>query len=232
MREASPRAHVTRLIHESNFVGAYLFLKNAELEKDERDELVGLLASAVADEISQTRRDNKERIYFLRSVLAWILRDVPGLSSLYREQLREQTGGNDFLSTLSRGMRNIGDVATGRKRMSDGLQDAADEAKQNLEDAAQSIRSGEAKDRLGEFWNSAQDGLRTGLDQLGEFFRVLNEESDGEAKETEESPEQESDAARAARADKDRDVEDAEFTPEQDEESGDASDGHDDSTKG
>jgi hypothetical protein len=215
MREASARAHVTRLIHESNFVGAYLYLKDAELEKEEHDELVGMLASSVAEEISSTRRDDKERIYFLRSILAWILRDVPGLSGLYREQLREQQGGNDLLSFFARGARNIGDVATGRKRVSDGIQDAADEAKRNLEDAAESIRSGETRDRLNQFFSSAQDGLRSGLDQLGAFFKELNEEASDDDTTTSESPE-ESDAASAARADTDRDVEDVEFTPDDD----------------
>jgi hypothetical protein len=215
MREANPRAHVTRLIHESNYVGAYLYLKDVELEKDDRYELVGMLATAVADEISQTRRDDKERIYFLRSVLAWILRDVPGLSALYREQLREQHGGNDLLSAVSRGMRNIGDMATGRKRVSEGIQDAADEAKRGLDDAAQSIRSGEAKERLNDFLSSAEGGIRKGLDQLGEFFRELNEQQESASPtRPEEATDQEADAASAARADQDRDVEDAEFTEE------------------
>jgi hypothetical protein len=217
MREANPRAHVTRLIHESNFVGAYLYLRDVELEKDEHDELVGLLASAVAEEISRTRRDDKERVYFLRSVLAWILRDIPGLSALYREQLRTQHGGSDFLSTVARGMRNIGDVATGRKRVSEGIQEAADEARHNLDEAAEAIRSGEAKSRVNEFLNSAEQGLRQGLDQLGDFFRALNESEEGSSGEG--APDEpsgtegrrETDAAQAARADSDHDVEDAEF---------------------
>ena len=226
MREANPRAHITRLIHESNFMGAYLYIKDADLEKDDRNELIGMLAGAVVDEISRTRRDDKERVYFLRSVLAWILRDVPGLSPLYREQLREQNGPDNLLSVLTRGVRNIGDVATGRKRVSEGIQDAADEAKRNLDDAAESIRSGEAKERLDDFLSSAESGIRKGLDQLGEFFRVLNEQelsksTSERANEagSEDAPEDENprddDAAQAVRADQDGDVEDAEFSEEE-----------------
>jgi hypothetical protein len=180
MRIADPRAHVTRLIENSNHLGAYLYLKDAGLEHEEYVELVGELAGAVVNELSGTRREDKERIYFLRSILAWILRDVPGLGSLYREQLRESRSGAGagLLGSVARGVRNAGDVATGKKSVSEGLQDAAEDVRQNMEDAADSVKSGEAGAKLNEFLNSAETGVRQGLDQLGDFFRTLNEQSD------------------------------------------------------
>ncbi len=207
MREANPRAHVNRLINERNYLGAYLFLKETELERDEHVELVGVLASSVVDELSRTRREDRERIFFLRSILGWILRDVPGLGSLYREQLRDARAGNDWLGSVSRGFHNARDMATGRKSVSEGFQEAADEAKRNWEDAAESIRSGDTGSRLTEFLGSAESGIRQGLDQLSAFFRTLNEQAaDGE-----KPDESQSDAERAARASADRDVEDADF---------------------
>ncbi|MFW5716172.1 MAG: hypothetical protein ACOC0E_01865 [Spirochaetota bacterium] len=221
MREANPRAHLNRLIADRNYLGAQLYLKEAELEKDERDELLGALATALVDELSRTRRDDRERLVYLRSVLAWVLREVPGLGSLYREQLRSATGGGDMLSDLTRGLRNLGDVASGRKSVGEGFNDAADDARRNFEDATERMRSGESGARVNEFFTAAEKGIRQGLDQLGEFFRVLNDEQAagpsggaGQAPGDTDRPTRGAEEA-AARADREEDVEDAEFAPEE-----------------
>ncbi len=207
MREANPRAHLTRLITDKNYLGAQLYLKQAELETEERNELLGMLATSVVDELSRTRRDDRERIVYLRSVLAWILREVPGLGSLYREQLRGAVGGPDLLSEMARGLRNFGDVASGRKSVGDGLNEAADDARRNFEDTAERFRSGESGDQVNEFIAGAEKGIRQGLDQLGEFFRAMNEERAGSDHTAE-------DGRAAARADSEHDVEDAEISPD------------------
>lgn len=228
MKEANPRAHIQRLIGDSNYLGAYLYLKDAELEREEHVELVGLLAGAVANELSRTRRDDRERIYYLRSILAWILRDVPGLGSLYREQLRESRPGAGLFGSVSRGIQNASDVASGRKSVSEGFQDAADDVKRGFEDAAESMKTGDSGSRVNEFLSSAEAGIRQGIDQLGEFFRAMNErtsesaaggegDAGDEAGETE--PAGESDTERAARADAERDVEDAAFESDESAES-------------
>ena len=212
MREANPRAHLTRLVSDRNYLGAQLYLREADLERDERNELLGMLATAVVDELSRTRRDDRERVVYLRSVLAWILREVPGLGSMYREQLRSSAGAGDVVSQFARGMRTFGDVAAGRTSFSD----AADEARHNFEDATERLRSGESSDQVSEFLSSAEKGIRDGLDQLGAFFQALNEDrepSEGSAAGEEASgPDEE--ARAAARADSESDVEDAEFAPE------------------
>lgn len=177
MKEANPRAHVARLIEESNHLGAHLYLKDAELERGEYVELVGVLAGAVVEELSRTRRDDRERLHYLRSILAWILRDVPGLGSIYREQLRESRGGGGLLSSVTRGIRNAGDVTAGRKSVSEGFEDAAEDVRRNFESAADAVKSGEAGSQLNEFLSSAETGIRQGLDQLGEFFKTMNEQS-------------------------------------------------------
>lgn len=219
MREANPKAHLTRLITDKNYLGAQLYLKQAELETEERNELLGMLAASVVDELSRTRREDRERIVYLRSVLAWILREIPGLGSLYREQLRGAVGGADLLSEMARGFRNFGDVASGRKSVGDGLNEAADDARRNFEDTAERFRSGESGDRVNEFISGAEKGIRQGLDQLGEFFRVMNEEREGGG-----SHHTAEDGRAAARADSEHDVEDAEVRPE---DSGDGDDAQD-----
>lgn len=221
MKEANPRAHVTRLIAECNYVGAYLSAKDDSFDALEQKELVGAIAASVVDELSKTRRDDRERVLYLRSVLAWVFRDVPGLSALYREQLREARGGGggDFLGPLVRGMQNVGDVATGRKSVQEGLQDAADEARRGVEETAESLRSSEPGAKAAEFLSFAEQRIRQGLDQLGAFFRTMNDGArSGEpaAGQDQAAGEQsKTDAVResAARADAGRDVEDAEYEP-------------------
>lgn len=211
MREANPRAHLTRLVSDHNYLGAQLYLREADLERDERNELLGMLATAVVEELSRTRRDDRERIVYLRSVLAWILREVPGLGSLYREQLRGAAAGGDAFSQLTRGLRTFGDVAAGRTSFSD----AADEARHDFEDATERFRSGESSEQVNDFLSSAEKGIRDGLDQLGAFFRAVNEERErSSGPGDEEAAERDEEARAAARADSESDVEDAEFTPE------------------
>jgi len=210
MKEANARANIMRLIGEKNYLGAQLFLKQVEVDEQERNELLGVLAAALVDELSATRREDRERITYLRSVLSWVLREVPGLGSTYREQLRDREGRGDLLSDLSRGFRNFGDVARGRKSFSEGVEEAAGDVRRNLEDAGERVRSGEAGERTNEFLSSAERGIKEGLDQLGSFFRSMSEQV--ETRPDSESSKRDRDAA--ANAEAQRDVEDAEFEPE------------------
>jgi hypothetical protein len=194
-----------RLIGEKNFLGAQLYLKRAEIESDEREELIGLLAAAVVDELSLTRREDRERITYLRSVLSWVLREVPGLGSLYREQLREREGRTDLLGDVTRGFRNIGDVARGRKSFSEGVSDAADDMRRNFEDASERFRSGEASERAGDFLTNAEKSIKEGLDQIGNMFRSMTEQVETKRSESPPGPNSSFDQ------DGSPDVEDAEF---------------------
>ncbi len=210
MKDVNPQARVSRLIEERNFLGAQLFLKEAEIGEDERSELLGVLATAVVDELSRTRREDRERLAYLRSVLAWILREVPGLGGLYREQLREVSGSTDAFADLRRGLRSFGDMAAGRKSVSEGLSEASDEARRRFDDAAEQLRSGEPSEDVADFLSAAEKGIRGGLDQLSALFRAMNDEAETKT----EGRSQGEDGRAAAKADSERDVEDADFSPE------------------
>ena len=214
MKEADPRQHVTRLIADRNYLGAHLYLKKTDLDPDERDELMGVLVGAVGDELSRTRRDDRERLIYLRSLLAWILRDVPGLGSLYREQLRAANGRADLMSEFTRGFRNLSDVASGRKSVEDGISEATEDARRGFEETAERFRSGESRENVDQMLDAAQKGIRQGIDQLGAFFRALNEASGPDETDATGSgggPTR-SDEHSAARAAGTGSVEDAEFT--------------------
>lgn len=167
-------ASITRALDDKNFMGAYLLLRESSIDRAARYEYTGRIAATLVDELSRTRRDDRERIYYLRSLLAWIFRDVPGLAPLYREQLRAAAGGVDMLGGLARGVSNISDVAGGRKSVRDGIQDAADDAYRSAEYAADEFSSSETGEQVNHFLSAAEQGIRDGLTQLGHFFHAMN----------------------------------------------------------
>ncbi len=206
MREVNPAVHVSRLIGERNYLAAQLYLRDADVDAGERNELLGSLAGALVDELSLTRREDRERIAYLRSVLAWVLREVPGLGSLYREQLRVISGGGDVMSEISRGVQGLRDVLTGRKSVAEGFADTTEEVRRTLEEAGERLRDGESPEQMSEFLTSAERGLKDGLDQLAGFLRALNPDAQPDSR-THEAADR---GAAAARADRRSDVEDAE----------------------
>lgn len=228
MREANPAAHVSRLMGERNYLAAQLYLRDADIDASERNELLGRLAGTVVDELSRTRREDRERVAYLRSVLSWVLREVPGLGSLYREQLRAIGGGTDMMSELSRGIQGVRDVLSGRKSVADGFGDATEEVRRTLEEAGERIRDGENPEQVAEFLTAAERGLKDGLDQLAGFFRALNRDGEhddasserggdrpgaagaGTSTESAGTATGDGGASAAARADRRGDVEDAE----------------------
>lgn len=218
MTHQETTASVTRALDEKNFMGAYLLLRESNLEKAVRYEYTGRIAATIVDELSRTRRDDRERIYYLRSLLAWIFRDVPGLASMYREQLRVTAGGVDLLGGFARGVSNIGDVAGGRKSVRDGIQDAADDAYRSAEQAAEEFTSGETGEQVSRFLSAAEQGIRDGLTQLGNFFRAMDSagaQSHDDGTESDESAaaRRRSDSDRAAESERGADVEDVPYEP-------------------
>lgn len=130
-----------RLLSDRNYIAAYQYLKNARVEEPKYSEFAGRLVNSVMIELSRTnRRDDAERQAFLRSIIAWVLRDIPGLAPLYREQVRLSQGGGDPMSDVYRGIRNLNDVASGRKSISDGIEEAVDQLRGLTGKAAEELR--------------------------------------------------------------------------------------------
>ena len=200
------KERVEQMIDEQNFVAAYMAVKQSGLEDLDRTEMAGQIVARIVDDLGQcTRREERERAIYLRSLLAWIFRDIPGLSSLYREQVRLVHNRGDFATDMYQGFKNINDVASGRKGFSEGLEDTTNQIRQNLEDAAENFRSGDASESVRSFMTAAETGLRDGLAQMGRFFEGLNEQS-GESARTSRN----SDEWRRSENDSD-DVEDVPF---------------------
>lgn len=178
------------MIDEQNFVAAYMAVKQSGLSDVDRTEMSGQIVARIVDDLSRcTRREERERAIYLRSLLAWIFRDIPGLSSLYREQVRLVHNRGDLATDMYQGLKNINDVATGRKGVSEGLEDTVNQVRQNLEDAAENFRTGDTSESVRSFMSAAETGLRDGLTQIGKFFEGMNEQSAGARRPSGESGE-------------------------------------------
>ncbi len=188
MNQNWDKSHFERLVRERNYIAAYQYIKMTRPPEPEFSEHAGALASSIIEELARTnKREEADRVVFLRSILAWVFRDIPGLSTLYREQLRGAGSGGDPMSEVYRGVRNLNDMANGRKSVSEGIEDAFHQIRENVERVADQVRdryneysrgggthgaeeSGERPDPVNDLLRSAEKGITQGLKQVGEFF--------------------------------------------------------------
>ena len=168
-------ARVTRLLRERNYVGAYSVVR-AMSNPDDRAEYAGLVAEALAQELS-TPRLARERAVYIRSLLVWVFRDFPGLSALYREQLRIAAGRSTGFDVLE-GVRNIQDIATGRKTFEEGVGDTVESVRQGVE----------SNEGVREFFDRAGENVKDAIDQFGRMFRVMSGDETGGADRGDQSP--------------------------------------------
>ena len=141
---------LSKLIGDKNYLGAVQYVKELSLDKSEHSARIGKIISSVVDDLDSARsNNNRERTVYLRSVLSWILRDYPGLASIYREQLRISSGNTDVLPELARGVRNVGDVLSGKKTIQEGVDDASEPLENIAGQAGELFKDG--LNRVGEF---------------------------------------------------------------------------------
>lgn len=193
------------MISDGNYVAAYTAIKESHMDDLDRTELTGKLVARIVDELSRcTRREDRERAVYLRTLLSWIFRDVPGLSTLYREQLRlAHRAEGDLASGIYRNFRTISDVAGGRKSVAEGFEETAEQIRAGFEEAAENLRSGDPAE-------SVRSIVKEGLEQFGRFFESMNQPPRRETSGTDtddQSPGNGDDTARST----DEEVQDVEF---------------------
>ncbi|MGI9257152.1 MAG: hypothetical protein ACR2PY_09495 [Salinispira sp.] len=150
------------LLSSRNYIGAAQYLKELLseeiLKKADYSAHTGRIVEAVVGDLDSARSDaNRERTVYLRSILSWLLKDYPNLSSIYREQLRNASGSADIFPEMVRGIRNVEDIISGRKTVREGIEDAS-EPLDNL-----SKQAGEL--------------FMEGLNKAGKFFAGLDRDS-------------------------------------------------------
>jgi hypothetical protein len=154
---------VQELLSTRNFLGALAAIKEANLETVEENIQIGRLAQAITAEIDHCRSTDKfEQARFSRALLAYCLRDYPGLSALYREQT--EAAGFSLREDLKRFSRTISDMASGKVSMEAGLKEGFDNANRRAAEAGFSVNN---------VVKNVEDGIKQGLNGLASFFDSL-----------------------------------------------------------
>ena len=161
MTDEEVTGRLNELISAKNYIAAYLLLKDTEIAQAAKYDLTGRIVNGIIDDL--TSEKNREKIAYLRSILVWIFRDVPGLSSVYREQLRLSSGGRTPVADFLKGIRSFSD-----------LNDKFDTIKDRVEEAADSPEVGDFQDKLKDFFSQAGVEVEQGLKRATEFFDNLN----------------------------------------------------------
>jgi hypothetical protein len=155
------------LVRDGNYLGAWSLLKAARLDRTEESIRVGFLANSLVSAITAARvQENREDQAFKRSMLAYILKDWPGLASLYREQTRQSMPAflPDNLQDL---WQEFSDVLGGRKTLDESF-------RQRMEEAGQKAREfGVETDTLRDFARDAEREIRRGVEEVGDFLKNI-----------------------------------------------------------
>lgn len=182
MTQEELKGYIEAAIDDGNYLSAYMTLqrekqKDGALGEQEVIDFTGRIVERIIDDLSRLpKRENRERIVYLRSLLVWIFKDVPGLSGVYREQLRILTGQTgpiaDLLKTLN--LRGVSNITGNEDAVADEVEDVVDTIKQNLEDVAEKVRTGDVNEQVRDFFTAAESGVRQGIRQLNDVLRSFN----------------------------------------------------------
>ena len=160
-------------LKEQNYIAACLFLKNEELPDDARYEATGEVAKGVIDDLASEK--NKEKILYLRSILVWLFKDIPGLASVYREQLRLASDNPNIVRDFMKGVRTFSDIATGG---------ASETVGEKVDDMAENLRPEAIQEKVKDFFSDAGLDIDEGIKKAQDFFDTLSgRREEGEQKE-------------------------------------------------
>lgn len=158
--------HVLQLVKdylkEKNYLAACLTLKNIEMDDIDKYELTGEVAKYVVSDLAAEK--NREKILYLRSVLVWLFKDVPGLASVYREQLRMASGTPNPVRDFMRGVQTFSDLATGGKSVD--VEEAVDGMSEALKPEA-------IQEKVKDFFSQAGVDIDEGIKRATDFFEAF-----------------------------------------------------------
>ena len=149
-------------LEDRNYIAACLYLKKEDIPEDIKYEITGEVASRVVDDLATEK--NREKILYLRSILVWLFKDLPGLASAYREQLRLASGNQRFVNDILRGVRSFADAATGG---------ASETVQEKAEEVADNLNLDEIQEKVKDFFSGAGVNLEDGVKRAQEFFDNL-----------------------------------------------------------
>lgn len=156
------RAEFEQLIADKNFLGAWVMLKESRIRKNQEARYVGSLANSLVEEITLARKsDDRERVAYLRSLLAYVLKDFPGLASLYREQIKGS--GALVPDGIQDVWQEFNDILAGRKGLDEAFKQRVEEARARVE----------RDSGLDGFIKEAQQGISKGFEGFKSFVDGL-----------------------------------------------------------
>jgi hypothetical protein len=174
------------LMDEGNYLAAYLRLRRLSEDDPAREEYLGLIAMRIIDELgNQPARGNRERVFYLRSLLLSVFKEVPGLARLYKEQLYTAEQPVDSLGAFMKNMKAFNDVATGKRDMADVAEETIENIKNRMEDAGEEAQSADTDQQVKDFFDLAGEGLREGIKNVSSFFDSVSKPTPGSQSRTE-----------------------------------------------
>ena len=148
-------------LEEQNYVAACLFIKNEAVPDDGKYEITGEIAKHVVDNLAVEK--NKEKILYLRSILVWLFKDVPGLAAVYREQLRLASDSPNIVRDFMRGVRTFSDATGGTESFGE-----------KVEEATENLKPDVIQEKVKDFFNDAGLDVDEGIKKARDFFETLS----------------------------------------------------------
>ena len=161
---------INRLLGENNYIAVGMLIRKSDIADGEKFEALGLAVSSVVDALSGEK--NRERIVYLRSILSWFFREAPGLSHLYREQLRLIHGKSSAWQDFSNVFRFFKDLG-GDTSKSEGA--TASDTYEKAKDFSERLK-GKGEDfqeQVKDFFAQSGIDLDDGIKRANEFFDNL-----------------------------------------------------------
>jgi hypothetical protein len=159
---------VKRLLAEANYVAVGMMIRASEAPDRMRYEALGLAVDSVVSALETEKQ--RERIVYLRTMLSWFFREAPGLSSLYREQLRLIHGRSGW-QDLSNIARFFTDLSSGGSS-SESFEERASSAKEFTERFKE--KSEDVQEQVKDFFTQSGIDLDEGLRRAGDFFETIS----------------------------------------------------------
>lgn len=153
------------LLADKNYLGAFIHIKEQKLPREEEGIALGNLSMHLVKEIDACRlRNEKEQITYLKSVLAYCLRDFPGLSALYREQQFSGLRQSGIVEQVGQASRNLNDVLSGKISVEAGIKEGIDQIEKHAEEAGVPV---------GDLAREIEKGVKSGINGVADFLSAL-----------------------------------------------------------
>lgn len=152
-------------LDQDNFLGAWMWVKQHVHEPASQAAYAGEAGKVILARLDRAVKEkNREQEAWLRANLAYVLREYPGLSALYREQARTAAQPASVAGGIIQGvqdtLRDLSDIAEGRVSVGDKI-------RENLEQASAQLRETTGPAPL---VSDLSKVLSEGMDTLGKLM--------------------------------------------------------------